>query len=182
MPFVQVQVAQLHARQFRCTAAAGIQHFEQGAISSPAWLSGDGPFQHPLDDARRQHLGHALPQLLAAEQLGQVVGQHPFELQIAEEKLERNQMPRQRCRGQLPIVQPAGVFGKLLDREAGNHPLAQPVVEAAEVAAIGHDRIGRQMALALQVADKGLDPRMVDGQRSLGGGSQHLSFRRCHAV
>ena len=79
-------------------------------------------------------------------------------------------------------MQPAGVFGQLLDREPGNHPLAQPVVEAAQIASIGHDRIRGQMALALQITDKGLDPGMVDGQRSLGGGSQQLSFRRRHAA
>ena len=38
---------------------------------------------------RREHLGHTLPQFLAAQQLDRIIGHGPFQLQIAEEELER---------------------------------------------------------------------------------------------
>ena len=52
----------------------------------------DGALDELVDLLRAEHGGHPLPQLLAAEQLGQVVLQHAFKLQVTKEDLQRHKM------------------------------------------------------------------------------------------
>ena len=73
--------------------------------------------KQPVDLLRAEHLGHALPELLATQQLGQVFRQHAFQLQVAEEDLQRDDVPGDAGRGKLPAVQPGGVVGQIADRQ-----------------------------------------------------------------
>ena len=127
-----------------------------------------------------QHVRHALPELLAAQQLGQVVVQQPFQLQVAEEDAQRRDVPRDAGRGKLALVQPTHVVGQILDRELRDPPPFKPAIKAAQVAVIGRDRVFRQVTLAAQVVDERIDPAAALGRAGNGGRFEQFSSLAAH--
>ncbi len=111
-----------------------------------------------LDLAGREHVRHALPQLLAAEQFGQVVAEHAFELQIPAEELQRHDVPGNRRRGQFCAVQPGGIVGQVANAQLHDPPAPQPFEESPHIPAIGGHRVVGQMALAAQVLQESFQP------------------------
>ena len=111
---------ELQARKLRGPAAGGIEQFQQRPVAPPTGIGPARGGEQPVDLLGAEHLRHALPELLAAQQLGQVVGQHAFQLQVAEEDLQRDDVPGDAGRGQLPAVQPADVVGQVADRQLRN--------------------------------------------------------------
>ncbi len=84
--------------------------------------------------------------------------QHAFQLQVAEEDLQRHDVPGDARRGKLPAVQPGGVVGQIADRELGNASRAEPLEEPPQIAAVGRHGILRQVAFAGRVGHEGIQP------------------------
>ena len=104
-------------------------------------------------------MGDSLPKFLAAEQLGQIVVEDAFELEIAEEELQRNEMSGNAGRGEFLPVEPAGIIGQVADRQVDDGPIIEPNEKPLHIAAIRSHGILGQMALASRILDKRLDPR-----------------------
>ena len=95
---------------------------------------------------------------MRAQQLGLVLGQHAFQLQIAEEHFQRNNMPADRRRRQLLLGEPRRIIGQLRNAEPLDPPAAQPVEEVPQIALVGQHAVLGQVALGAQVAHERLAP------------------------
>ena len=163
---VEMDVARPHDREFRNAAAGGVEQFEHRTVASPPGSRRPRRRKQLVDFGRRQHGRHALPEFLRAEQLGLVVGQYAFQLQVAEEYLERDDVPADAGRGELLVGEPGRVVGEFGDLEAFDAPGAEPFEKSPQVAFVGDDAVFGQVAFAAQVADE----RFAPACRVFGGG------------
>ena len=81
-----MNVVELEVRQFRGSAPGGVEQFEQGPISPPERVAVRRALEQRVDLLGAKHVRHPFPELLAAEQLGPILLQNAFELQIAEDR------------------------------------------------------------------------------------------------
>ena len=126
--FVEVHVPQPEVGKLRRPAAGGVEQFQQRPVATPTGIGPAGSGEEPVDLLDAEHLGHALPQFLAAQQLRQVVAQHAFQLQVAEEDLQRDDVPGDAGGGQLAAVQPGRRSRP--DRESTSSGMLRPASQS----------------------------------------------------
>ena len=170
----------LQVRKFRRPAAGGVEQFQQGPIAPPAEVARLGHLEQAVDLGRRQDLRHPLPQLLAAQQLGLAFDQHAFQLQIAEEDLQRGDMPGDARGAQLPLVQPTDIIGQVADRQGRDRPGLEPLEESRGIAAVGGHGVVGQVAFAGRVGDERLQVRRRDRFRRRRAGAERLLGNEGH--
>ena len=121
-------------------------------------------------------MGNPLPQLLAAQQLRQVLLDDAFQLQVANVHPQRHDVPRDAGRRQSLGMEPGHEVRQVGDLQRPDAASAQPRLEATDVAPISGDRVGRQPALARQVLKERLGPATFRSLRRLGAGHEQLSL------
>ena len=113
-----------------------------------------------------------------------VVADGPFQLQIAEEDPQRDDVPGQRGGAQLLGVEPRGIVGQVADRQRHDVPSGQPDEEPLQIAVVRGHGVGRQMALAGAIGQEAAEPSpavcAVDG--GFGGTGRGRRMRHGAAV
>jgi hypothetical protein len=95
---------------------------------------------------------------LRPQQLGLIIRQYAFQLQVTKKHFKRNDVPADRCRSQFLGGEPRRVVGKLRDGQPLDPPPTEPCEKVPQVALVRGDAVFGQVAFAPQIARERLTP------------------------
>ncbi len=150
----EMHIARTQSTQFRDTATGRVEQFENRPISKAKRVGTSRCGEKLLDLFFRKHMRNALPKLGRPKQLGLIVGQSPFELEVSKKDFQRCDMPGHTLGRQRKLKKPSGVACQLADAKLLKPTTAQPSVKASQITRVGLDRIDCQMAFTAQVVGK----------------------------
>ncbi|MNF88826.1 hypothetical protein D3C84_713290 [compost metagenome] len=159
----QVDLFQGQADQFGDAQAAGVEHFEHGAVAQADGVFQVGGFQQGFDIRLGQRLGQRPPQLRQVHLQGGVFG---YQVLAQQEAVEAAQPGKETCRG-ASLVALAQAPGQVVEDEVATGlvrfqaPLMEPAVEMREVAAVSRAGVGGQAFLQPQGVEETVDQGMV---------------------
>ncbi len=113
-----------------------------------------GRIEQAIDRFGREYLGHSLPEFLATQQLGQIVFENAFQLQVSKKDLERNDVPRDAAGSQTLVVQPGHEVGEISHGKPRNFAPLEPDREFDQVAAVGGHGVLGQLAFAPRIVNE----------------------------
>ncbi len=161
----KLQVTGFQRTDFRGPTAGRVQHLEHRDVALPIPIGFSRRRQEGVDLAAVQHPRHPLPHFLSRDQLGRILLHDPLELQELEERAHRDDVAGDRCGSQFFGMQRGDVVGQVGDGQIAESSRSEPTGEPLHVAAVSVDRIGCQVALSLEVADKIVTNRLSRARR-----------------
>ncbi|MND49002.1 hypothetical protein D3C80_399380 [compost metagenome] len=159
----QVDLVEGQADQFGDPQAAGVKHFEHGAVTLADGFAQVRGLQQGFDVGFGQRLGQRLAQLRHVDLQGRVDGHQLFPQQVAEEAAQAGQ---EACRGAW-LVALVEAPGQVVENQVAagvgqaDAVFLQPAVEQGQVAAVGHAGVVGQALFKPQGVEELVDQGVV---------------------
>ena len=152
--FVQKEICQTQRHQFRDTQSAREEHLDDGAVAVALPLRQVDGLLQQVHLGGREHLGQVLAQDGRLQQLRRVVVAVAVDHQEVEERAHAAQDAALRARADAYVVESGGEGLQVLKCDVEHVLVFQPEEDEQflQVALVGLQRVGRHVALQLQVA------------------------------